>query len=122
MPLSRCLEEVSYREYLLWMAWLDKQWNQPDRSDHYLMQVSRDIARVLSKHPGRIQTKDFKIEFERDGKPLAGEVKPEISLEEAAARSKAVWRFRLKAIREKARKKQADEEYPDTNQPLGGDN
>lgn len=30
---------VTYRQYLVWMEWLRRQWNEPSRSDHYAMQV-----------------------------------------------------------------------------------
>ncbi len=38
------MERVTHREYLLRVAWREKEWNNPDRSDHYLMQIAMYTA------------------------------------------------------------------------------
>ena len=34
------MQSMTHREYLTWLAWLEDQWNVPDRTDYYLMPVS----------------------------------------------------------------------------------
>lgn len=58
------MERISYRQYSTWIAWLDQQWNKPDRSDHYMMQVAAEVRRVLSKKPQSIKLGHFLLKFE----------------------------------------------------------
>ncbi|MEM2932493.1 MAG: hypothetical protein QXI61_06600 [Nitrososphaerota archaeon] len=51
------LSKITYREYLLWKEWIDNQWNNPSRTDYYLMQ----IARMLSSRKCSID--DFRLKF-----------------------------------------------------------
>ncbi len=53
----------THREYLTRLAWLDEQWNQPSRADHYLMQVAQEVRRVLHKNPGQVLLDHFRIPF-----------------------------------------------------------
>lgn len=93
MPLRRCMRSHTLREYRIWMAYLDEQWNQPNRTDHYLMQIARDVKRVLSRHPGKIQLDDSKLTFEQKAD------KPKQTKEQAAAVSKAAWMGRVGMVR-----------------------
>jgi hypothetical protein len=45
------------------MEWLKKQWNEPSRSDYYMMQVAREVHCVLHKNPGQVKVGMFKIPF-----------------------------------------------------------
>jgi len=51
------------------MAWLDSQWNEPSRTDYYLMQVAREVKRVLSSKPASVKLLDFKLPFGEEAKP-----------------------------------------------------
>lgn len=73
------------REVNLWAAWLDDQWNQPDRTDHYLIQVAYLVALANSKNPRRLKMGQFKIEFGPEKR------KGPATREQAAAWSKAKW-------------------------------
>lgn len=57
------MEKHTHREYLTWLAWLDKQWNIPDRHDTYLMQIACEIRRTILKDPNNIQANQFKMKF-----------------------------------------------------------
>lgn len=57
MSLDECMEKHTHRQYLTWLAWLEMQWNKPDRHDHYLMRV----AQVVCKQPRELDF--YKIEF-----------------------------------------------------------
>ena len=54
----------THRQYLVTVAWLEEQWQHPDRSDHYLMQIACEVRRVLASQPGKIMPSDFQIKFE----------------------------------------------------------
>lgn len=87
MPLSECMHRHTHREYRTWQVWLDQQWNEPSRTDNYLMQIAQEIRRVLHKHPERVKLDLFKILFEWRKRS----VQPKITKEEATKRSKARW-------------------------------
>jgi hypothetical protein len=57
------MERSSHREYLLWKRHFKDEWNHPNRTDHYLMQIAREVKRVLSKKPAKIQLKHFLLDF-----------------------------------------------------------
>ena len=48
MPINKYLEETTHRAHRASLAWLDEQWNKPDRHDHYMMQVCLMLLRVNS--------------------------------------------------------------------------
>lgn len=45
------------------MAWFNQQYDEPSRSDYYLMQIAQEVRRVLSKNPSRVRLLDFKLPF-----------------------------------------------------------
>lgn len=57
------------RQHLVWVEWLKMQWNAPNRTDHYLMQVAAEVARQWAKHPQSCKLGNFIIQFGGD-KPL----------------------------------------------------
>lgn len=63
MPLRACMREHTHREFRTWMAWLERQWNEPDRADHYRMQIAQEVCRVLAKNKASITLGKFKIPF-----------------------------------------------------------
>jgi hypothetical protein len=70
LPLLVCMEQTSEREYHAWMAWRAEQWNQPDRTDHYLMQLTNELWRLCHHAFGGKQAPpydrsldEFKISF-----------------------------------------------------------
>lgn len=62
--------QLTHRQFLAMNAWLDIQFNRPDRSDYYQMQTTLTIARILAKHPNKIKMKDFFIEFNLEGEKV----------------------------------------------------
>lgn len=64
MTLSELSVRMSHREFQGWCTWLDKKWNEPDRTDHYLMQIASFIeARGLRRQPKKLNSQ--KLSFER---------------------------------------------------------
>jgi hypothetical protein len=81
---------MSYREYLTRLAWLEEQWNRPNLTQFYLMQIAMEIRSIFSKRSLRM--KDFLIEFVSTApkpKPTKKEKKGLI------ASAKSMWRAAL---------------------------
>ena len=58
---------MTHRQYEAWRWWLRLEWNRPDRSDHYAMQVCQHLwllpARVWGKNPEPPKLDKFEIPF-----------------------------------------------------------
>jgi hypothetical protein len=77
---------LTHRQCRAWQDWLDADWNQPSRTDHYLMLIAQ---RVLQAQGAKVTLAQQRITFGRQ------RAAPVLSREEAAARSQAVWFARL---------------------------
>lgn len=84
MPLCECWEKVTYREFLTWQAWLNNQWNEPSRTDYYLMQIAAWVA-----GKAQVNVASFRLPFTFK-KQEAKLVKLE-SAEKTVERSKSRW-------------------------------
>lgn len=73
------MQRHTHREYKAWQVWLDNQWNDPNLTHYYLMQIAAEVRRVLSKKPRDILLSHFKLLFTRE-KPVTEEVKQEQKL------------------------------------------
>mgnify|MGYP001574194689 FL=1 len=102
------MKTISRREYLMRIAWMEQQWNEPDRSDNYAMQIAAEVKRfreAFSKNPQAVALADMKIPFGRSSdQPQSLYTKPieeltpeetEIRRRAAATLSKARWAGRL---------------------------
>lgn len=54
---------MTHRQFLAWQYWLSQQYNQPSRTDYYLMQVASEILKGRVKDPRKVNIEDFKIPF-----------------------------------------------------------
>ncbi len=63
MPLRKCIESHTHREYLTWLAYIEEEWKEPNRTDFYLMQISQEMRRTVSKNPNRIKLEHFRLKF-----------------------------------------------------------
>lgn len=89
MPIEECMDRHTHRQFLAWIAWLESQWNKPDRHDHYTMQLAATVKRLFMKDPRSISLNDFIISFKP--RVVEGSVQ---ALEEkrlAAKRSERTW-------------------------------
>jgi hypothetical protein len=82
--LQEIQQRISNREFNARIRFLKRQWDAPDRTDYYLMQIAGQIAHIMSKRSWSLD--DMKIKFQH------GEKKP--NLEQQVADSKARWRIR----------------------------
>ena len=63
MSLRACMEAHTHREYLVWMAWLEKEWNEPSRTDYQLMRIAQRILQSQSTTPKKINLEDQRVDF-----------------------------------------------------------
>ncbi len=85
---------VTHRQFMLLDAWEREQWNQPDRTDHYLMRLTHETRYANRKHPDRMDLDLYKLPFttEPPAEPVeANGTEPDLTVETAAARSKSRW-------------------------------
>lgn len=87
IPVRRCMKLHTYRQYRVLLAWMDAEWNKPDRHDSYLMQVCCEIRRVLSKHPDRVKPHHFRLMFGDEHKKK----QRKLTRQQAAEQSMARW-------------------------------
>ena len=86
---------MTHRQFVVWCAWLDIEFDRPDRSDWYAMQVAAEVRRVLAKNPGNIKTDSFKLKFQVGAKT----VKPTRAEAAAAAKERSLARMTGNVIR-----------------------
>jgi hypothetical protein len=63
LPIGVCLASHTHRQYNAWQEYLDQEWNEPNRTDHYLMQVAELVLRPYLEKGVRVKLDDFKIPF-----------------------------------------------------------
>jgi hypothetical protein len=59
------MKETTHREYLVWVAHFEDEWNQHTKQDWYLAQIAREVSCVLEDSKGRKEKtiKSFLIKF-----------------------------------------------------------
>jgi hypothetical protein len=84
------MKSHTFRQYEVWVAYMDDQWNRPNRGDHYLMQIAAEVRRSYATKPNQVKDSKFKIEFEAKTKEKP---KPMTDQQKAAANAvaKARW-------------------------------
>lgn len=101
---------MTYRQYLVWKAWLKEEWNNPSRSDYYAMSTALRIVQKFNKEASSVKLDDLKIPFgfktvslepteevkPRDESWMKGRTPPPIMTKETiaeaqAAMSKSTW-------------------------------
>ena len=92
--------ETPERIHRAWLAWLEMQWERPDKRDWYAAAVACTVARANAKNPGRLKVKDFLLKFGEPARHRAN-----LTPEQATAISKARWAVALRAA---AAQEQAD--------------
>lgn len=97
LTLEECLSKVSYVEYRMWMVRRQQEFDEPSRTDYYLMNIAYEIRYVLRKRIPGSSLKDFLLRFSK--KPLAKQTPKDI--ETATALAKSRWRSKLQAPKKK---------------------
>jgi hypothetical protein len=82
---------MSHREFITWQAWIEAEWNQPSRTDYYLMSLRAEVRSLphtlFGKHgtSANIKLEDLRLRFRsQEDKKLQ-------TKEEAVASAKARW-------------------------------
>lgn len=90
-PIVEFRRSMSHREFLTRFHWMEEQLNEPDRHDHYAMQVAAEIRRsyVSNKAKRGVKLDHFKIKFGR--KEAAKRESSGLTKEAASAIQKAKW-------------------------------
>jgi hypothetical protein len=78
---------MTHRQYLAWQAWLDEEWERPNRTDQYLMQVALEVVRGRMKNPRKAELQNFRLTFK--GKKTLK--RPKLTKEQVTIYSKARW-------------------------------
>lgn len=62
MTIDEVIEKHTHREYITWMDFFDEELNNPDRSDYYMMKLTRTVEHIMSSKllP---PLEDYKIPF-----------------------------------------------------------
>jgi|TARA_R110002096_G_scaffold55026_9_gene141621 hypothetical protein len=81
------MKTMSHREYRTRLAWLEDQWEQPSRTDNYLMQIALEVARMMSRNKGAYNIGQFLLKFGRE--------KKKVVTEQQAEQSKQSWLSRI---------------------------
>lgn len=85
------MRSTTVTQFRAWMIYLQEEFNNPSRSDYYLMSIATDIRRSNAKYPSQIKMESSKLSFtfgEGTDKPTK-QVKQVLSVEEATRLSKA---------------------------------
>jgi hypothetical protein len=77
--LHECMEKISSREFVLWEQYLREELNKPNRTDHYIMQISQDIRGLFQKKRPGLHT--CIIEFVWPGKKKEPKPIPKAQIE-----------------------------------------
>lgn len=83
------MKKISERTFQTWKARFRREWNQPSRSDYYMMQVSADIHNLFK---GGTQLEDRKIPWNFTITVDQSAQAKELSEEELNAEHEALWR------------------------------
>lgn len=57
------MREMPQRRFLVWQQWMKRQWDKPDRTDHYLMRIAAETRRSYVEKPNGVDDNNFKISF-----------------------------------------------------------
>jgi len=89
---------LTHRQYRVWAEWDKLQWNEPSRTDHYLMAVAAEVRRGNVKHPRNVKTEHFELTFRFDAGSGRGEhggdrrsTRSSISRDEVTKQAKTDW-------------------------------
>lgn len=65
--LNDLMKTMPHRQFLMWQERIKRGWNQPDRHDHYLMQIAQEVRVIFSKERDmRIVFKERPVQAEGD--------------------------------------------------------
>lgn len=54
MPISECLKRFTYKDFILTLAYLDREWNSRTKLDSYLAAIRVELMRARAKEPDKV--------------------------------------------------------------------
>lgn len=78
----------SERQMRVAVAWLDLQWNQPSRSDGYVMRLTHEVRHLMAKKVPAFNSKDYTLHYD-SGAKSEGKCLP--TKDSYTMASKSVW-------------------------------
>lgn len=94
MPLRECKKSHTHREFLAWMAWLAKGWEEPSRTEFYLIELLAEIRRSWVKNAKQVKAKEFQLKFARKASDKS-EAESDEHIKQATKQAQAVWLARV---------------------------
>jgi hypothetical protein len=85
ISVEKCQREVSYVEFLKWIAFFVKEeedkFKRIEKEDYYLAQIAAMVIAANSKDPGKIKVTDFLIKLDKkdEQKKLTKEERAQIA-------------------------------------------
>ncbi len=79
------------RQYRAALDWIQQQWNEPSRTDHYLMHLIAEVRRSYVKEAGKVKASDMRIQFIF----AKQEDQPPVDPKAAVKMSKSIWLGRM---------------------------
>lgn len=61
--LAECLNRVTHREYLIWQAHDELEWQIPSRDNWYAMQIAAKVIQSQTTKPDLVKTENYKMQF-----------------------------------------------------------
>lgn len=65
MTLTETMRGTTHRQYRVWMYWLEQQWNRPNRTDNYLIQIAAEVRRLFRKNPRSVKMEHMVLRFSK---------------------------------------------------------
>ena len=90
MSVQRTQFEITSTEFLDWMVYLDEEESRFKKQDYYLANIAAEIRRSFVKHPEKVKTESFLMQFKK--KVRTGK----LSIKERTKRAKRIFGVPIK--------------------------
>lgn len=67
MGLTECMQKHTYRQFKMWMEYLNQQMNEPGRLEYYIMALRNDVQNMGRKKGRAADFKKLKVSFATKG-------------------------------------------------------
>jgi len=85
----------SWREYIAWQYFISESAKEDDKYTHYLMQLTAQVAKVLSNSPEKILPEHYKLKWGDEKKKPKTEAEKNDEIKKSVELAKAAWAQRL---------------------------
>lgn len=88
------MERLTHYQYRICLAWIERDWEEPSRTDYYLMQIAAEVQKSRVKKPAQVDMNKLKLKFQKKGKSTGyspADPKDRQEIDRKTAASKAAW-------------------------------